>query len=223
MENKTMREILRKSASPAALLAAMLALGAWSTAAEAAGTLVVDTTFQVKTADPAREFEPTANLFMHAIYQNLITFAGGDLTKLVPSLAELPTISADSRTFTFKLNPNARFSDGSPVTVDDVVFSLNRVANVKGSPSFLMEGVTVAAGANPGEVVLTTANPDPALPFKLTNPALAILNSKVLQANGALADASAATGDKADAFLATASAGSGPYVLTSSTWPPRST
>jgi len=178
-----------------------------------AETLVVDTAFQLKTADPAREFEPTANVFMHAIYQNLVTFSGGDLTKLVPSLASLPQVSADSETFTFELDPAAKFSDGSPVTVDDVIFSLNRVANVKGSPSFLMDGITVSAGSKPGEVVLTAATPDPGLPFKLTNPALAILNSKALKAHGGLDDATASTADKADAYLATASLGSGPYIL----------
>lgn len=205
-----MRELLKWTASPAVLAALALGLGPVAAHAE---TLVVDTAFQLKTADPAREFEPTANLFMHAAYQNLVTFEGGDLTKLAPSLASVPVVSADSKTFTFTLNPDAKFSDGSPVTVDDVIFSLNRVAQVKGSPSFLMAGVSVAAGANPGEVVLTTESPDPGLPFKLTNPALAVLNSKVMAANGGVADDTASTADKADAYLATASTGSGPYVL----------
>ena len=69
--------------------------------------MVVDTGFQLKTADPAREFEPTANLFLHAIYQNLVTFSGGDLTTLVPSLSSLPAVSANSKTFTFELDPKA--------------------------------------------------------------------------------------------------------------------
>ena len=106
------------------------------------------------------------------------------------------------------------------MTVDDVIFSLNRVAHVKGSPSFLMDGVTVSAGGKPGEVVLTTASADPGLPYKLTNPASGDPDSKVIKANGGLANSTASTADKADAYLATASVGSGPYVLGSLLWPP---
>jgi peptide/nickel transport system substrate-binding protein len=42
----------------------------------------------------------------------------------IPMLAQaLPTVSADSLTFTFKLRPNLKWSDGKPLTADDVVFS----------------------------------------------------------------------------------------------------
>jgi peptide/nickel transport system substrate-binding protein len=42
----------------------------------------------------------------------------------IPMLAQaLPTVSSDSLTFTFKLRPNLKFSDGHPLTADDVVFT----------------------------------------------------------------------------------------------------
>jgi hypothetical protein len=44
----------------------------------------------------------------------------------IPMLAQaLPTVSPDSLTITFKLRPNLKWSDGSPLTADDVVFSYN--------------------------------------------------------------------------------------------------
>ena len=76
------------------------------------------------------------------------------------------------------------------MTADDVVFSLNRVAQVKGNPSFLMDGVTVAK-VDDTTVTLTTATPDPALPFKLTNPALGVVNSAAVTEAGGSADAGA--------------------------------
>jgi len=42
----------------------------------------------------------------------------------IPMLAQaLPTVSADQLTFTYKLRPNLKWSDGQPLTADDVVFT----------------------------------------------------------------------------------------------------
>lgn len=43
----------------------------------------------------------------------------------IPSLASSWTISADGKEFTFTLNKAARFSDGTPVTAEDVKFSFD--------------------------------------------------------------------------------------------------
>ena len=51
-----------------------------------------------------------------------------------PDLAEKWEISPDKRTYTFHLRPNAAFSDGSPVTSEDVAFSFDRCINDKDSP-----------------------------------------------------------------------------------------
>lgn len=196
-----------------ALLVAALGSVSAAALAQAQETLIVDTVFQLKTADPARSFEPTAALWLHAVYENLVTFSDGDTTAVKPGLAELPTISEDARTFTFKLRDGAKFSDGSPVTVDDVVFSLNRAINVKGNAAYILADITVAAGSEPDTVVVTTANPDPALPARLTYPAFSIVNADVARENGASDAADASQTDTVDAFMATTSVGSGPYVL----------
>jgi peptide/nickel transport system substrate-binding protein len=46
----------------------------------------------------------------------------------VPMLASAPpTVSPDQLTFTFKLRPNLKWSDGQPITADDVVFTYNLI------------------------------------------------------------------------------------------------
>ena len=45
---------------------------------------------------------------------------------LVPVLAESYTISPDGKSYTFVLRPNAKFSDGTPVTAGDVVFTVQK-------------------------------------------------------------------------------------------------
>ncbi len=42
----------------------------------------------------------------------------------IPDLASNYTLSPDGKTYTFTLRPNATFQDGTPVTADDVVFTI---------------------------------------------------------------------------------------------------
>ena len=48
---------------------------------------------------------------------------------VIPALAEKWTAADGYRTWQFELDPDATFSSGRPVTADDVVFTLRRVAN----------------------------------------------------------------------------------------------
>ena len=50
-------------------------------------------------------------------------------------IAESIDVSDDRQTFTFKLRPEARFSDGTPVTAADVAFSMETLRD-KGRPNF---------------------------------------------------------------------------------------
>jgi peptide/nickel transport system substrate-binding protein len=183
--------------------------GATSSASQ---SLVVETSFVLKTLDPARMFEPTGLLIDHAIYDTLLTYKGSDVTKPVPDLATSFTASADAKTYTFTLNKKATFANGDPVTPADVVFSLTRVANVEGNPSFLMAGITATA-PSPSTVVLKSSTPNTAIPAILTNPALGIVDEKAVKAAGGTDAANAAKADKAETALNTTSEGSGPYTL----------
>lgn len=48
---------------------------------------------------------------------------------VIPGAAESFTVSTDGKTYTFKLRKGALWSDGSPVTADDFVFSWRRLAD----------------------------------------------------------------------------------------------
>ena len=63
----------------------------------------------------------------------LETLINRDLDTLehVPGLAKSWKVAQDGKSIAFHLFPNAKFSDGKPVTADDVVFSFDLVANPK--------------------------------------------------------------------------------------------
>lgn len=200
---------LALTAAVALVLTGCAAGGSDTDSGKAPGTLVIDRTFDLKTADPGRTYEHTGNMVVKAMYETLLDFEGSDLSRTVPGLASVEQ-SDDATVFTLTLDAGRTFSDGTEITADDVVFSIERVAGMKGSPAFLLDGVTVRK-VDDATVELKTAAPNPALPFILPNPALAILNSDVVIENGGTTDES----DAAESYLNANSAGSGPYVLES--------
>jgi len=61
-----------------------------------------------------------------------------------PALAELPTISKDGLTWTFKMKDGLKWSDGAPITVDDVIFTLDMIYDEKVQTNF-REGMILDA------------------------------------------------------------------------------
>ena len=60
-------------------------------------------------------------------YAGLMGLSGTDA--LIPVLAESYTMSADGKTYDFVLRKNAKFSDGTLVTADDIVFTVEKAQN----------------------------------------------------------------------------------------------
>ena len=57
------------------------------------GTLVIDSSFDLKTVDPGREYELTGQMLTKGMYETLLTFANNDLTKPVGDLASSYVLS----------------------------------------------------------------------------------------------------------------------------------
>jgi peptide/nickel transport system substrate-binding protein len=68
-------------------------------------------------------------------FESLMGRNGSEHFSLYCLLCESIDVSEDRQTFTFKLRPEAEFSDGSPVTAADVVFSMETLRD-HGRPNF---------------------------------------------------------------------------------------
>ena len=169
--------------------------------------LVVETVFDHATLDPTRQHDRSGALVSKALYETLTTYDGADQTQPRAGLAEY-TMSPEGNWLTLRLRSDRVFSDGSAVTSDDVVFTLERAMGLRGPAADILGNVVVR---KVDERTLTLTSPDAnfALPAILANPALGILNARAVKANGG----TIGPGDTADLWLATNSAGSGPYVL----------
>lgn len=86
--------------------------------------------------------------------------------KLEPSLA-VSWQQQDAKTWRFNLRPNVRFHDGTLMTADDVVFSIERALAKTSQRMFQLRGVTGARKVNDMTVDVQLSAPDAVLPQKL--------------------------------------------------------
>ena len=90
------------------------------------GRLVMSTFADPKTFNPITANEDSSQEIYRFLFASLL---GDDPVKqqVEPGLAESWTNSPDGKTWTFKLRKNLHWSDGAPLTADDVVFTFNDV------------------------------------------------------------------------------------------------
>ena len=113
--------------------AGLLTLPLFSRGAHAAGSNVLRMGYgaEVLTLDPIKTVYGSDILCQGMMYSRLL-HANPDRSKVGPGLAESWEISDDGLRYTFHLR-EAKFSDGSPITAEDVAFSWTRMRFQKDS------------------------------------------------------------------------------------------
>ncbi len=90
------------------------------------GRLVLATSAGPRTFNPLFILDSASDAISRLLFSSLIRL---DQAKQEPGpgLAESWSVAADQKTWTFKLRPGVRWSDGHPLTADDVVFTWNEI------------------------------------------------------------------------------------------------
>ncbi|NGN70174.1 ABC transporter substrate-binding protein [Streptomyces sp. A7024] len=148
----------------------------------------------------ALAFPPAENFSPYGADATLLSRLGvtEGLTKLdangtaAPALADSWQRKGD-RGWLFTLR-EAEFQDGSKVTPAAVAAALEHAARAKPVTAAL-SGVSITAKAvGDRQVRITTADPDPALPLRLSSPGLAVLSAKAYGKSGKVSPVGTATG-----------------------------
>ncbi|MFX0198596.1 MAG: ABC transporter substrate-binding protein, partial [Candidatus Hodarchaeota archaeon] len=102
-------------------------------------TLVIgmDTSDSVS-LDPAQAYEFSSCMAVFALYDQLVAPNPEDYSIIEPALAESWTISADGKTWTFKLRRDVKFHSGNTMTADDVVWSFKRLIALDLAPDWVV-------------------------------------------------------------------------------------
>ena len=100
-------------------------IAACSSGRDRSNTLRVATDTEPAALDPHLVTGYTEHRILVSLFEGLTTLDQKTLA-VEPGAAESWTISADQLVYTFKIQPNARWSDGTPVTAHDFVYGWKR-------------------------------------------------------------------------------------------------
>lgn len=185
-------------------VAVLLAFGTLNSAL--ARDLVIGLKTEPSSMDPQYHALTPNTQISQTIFDTLV--ATDAQLKPVPALAESWTV--DGKVWTFKLRPGVKFSDGSPFTADDVVFTYDRVPKVPNSPSpftLYLGSVAKAEAVDPMTLRITTKEVAPNLLVNLAQ--LPIMSKKA--ASGPAAEGKTTTElNSGDGLI-----GTGPYKFVS--------
>jgi len=92
--------------------------------------------YDLLSVDPADAI--TSNIF-NQIYEGLYRFDANN--ELVPAAAKSHSVSEDGKVYTFKLDKNAKWSDGKPVTAENFRYAYERVIETNSPFAYLLEPV----------------------------------------------------------------------------------
>jgi peptide/nickel transport system substrate-binding protein len=153
------------------------------------GNLVYERQAAAETLDPLNPKNGNGDIFAYnQIYSGLVrSDPTGQTNKIVPSLAERWTVSADGKTYTFFLRPGLKFSNGQPVTADDVAWTLNRFGNpkIKTIMAAVAGGFGHATVVNPSTVSVQLTRPVSAFLYDISIWPAFILPRSLVEKEGA--------------------------------------
>ena len=192
---------------PALLAVALSAAITPALAAVPKDILAIGKAADPQTLDPAVTIDNNDWAVTYPAYQRLVQYkteGGKGSTEVEGDLATSWQASDDQKVWTFKLNPAAKFADGTPVTAAAVQASFERLLKVAQGPSEAFPKDLKVEAPDANSVRFTLSTPFAPFLYTLANDGAAIINPAVLKAHAA---------DDARGWLAEHTAGSGPFML----------
>jgi peptide/nickel transport system substrate-binding protein len=159
--------------------------------AKKGGTITVYSQSTPNTLDPTNIYYTDSNEIAKLLFRTPTQY---DVRQgkpvLVPDLTDLGTTSSDGLTWTFKLQPNIKYGDGTAVSVDDMAYAIKRSfahdvfdAGPTYQLQYFKDGATYKGPYKGGDtyagvetqgtdtLIIHLAKPFPDLPYYLTFPA----------------------------------------------------
>ncbi|GAB2855655.1 ABC transporter substrate-binding protein [Streptomyces deserti] len=157
----------------------------------------------VLATDPASGYDPGSWLLFNNVFQSLLSFPKG-ATEPQPEAAESCAFTdAETKVYKCTLKDGLKFSNGDPLTSEDVKFSFDRMLKISDAdgPAIMFPMLDKVETPDEKTVVFQLNKPDATFPSKIASGAGSIVNHRQYDADGLRKDGEAV--------------GSGPYKLDS--------
>jgi peptide/nickel transport system substrate-binding protein len=146
--------------------------GSSTGAVKKGGTITVGTVAPTAGIDPIKISDEGGLLVLGQVGE-FLAWSGADL-KLQPRLAESWTPNSDGSVWTFKIRQGVTFNDGTPMTADDVAFTINLHADPTNGSNALsaFKGVLAkgaATATDPTTVKVTLEAPNGNFPYLVSS------------------------------------------------------
>ena len=159
--------------------------------------------------DPDIFYEIEGNAVVTSLYEGLVKYSNNS-TKIIPALATSWTVSADGRTYTFKLRSGVTFHDGTPFNSAAAEFSFQRRKGVNSAPAYMVADVVSMSTPTPLTFVVHLDKPVSAFLDYLASPyGPKMVSPTLVKAH----EVGGTPGDWAQKYLTTHDAGTGPYAI----------
>jgi len=192
--------------SLAGLIAACGGGGAGGGSGSQTATLRLPFMADMQVPDPDVFYEAEGGLVTHSAYEGLVQYKPGT-AEIIGGLAKSWTISPDQKTYTFALQPDVKFHDGTPADSTSWIKSFERRTKVNQGPAYMLAGVATTAAPDPATFVVTLKEPNNAFIHYLACPWQPYAVSPTAVEKNAVGD------DLAQEWLKTHDAGTGPYTI----------
>jgi peptide/nickel transport system substrate-binding protein len=165
--------------------------------------VVVGMSDDVLATDPASGYDPGSWLLFNNVFQSLLSFPNGG-TEPQPEAAKACSFTdSQAQVYRCTLKDGLKFSNGDPLTSEDVKFSFDRMLKINDAagPAIMFPMLGTVETPNAKTVVFKLKVPDATFPSKIASGAGSIVDHRQYNANGLRKDGKAV--------------GSGPYKLDS--------
>ncbi|WP_419995317.1 ABC transporter substrate-binding protein [Streptomyces boninensis] len=177
------------AAGAATLLTAVLTAGLTGCGAELGGfgfgddsaalgdPIRIGTTDKVTSLDPAGAYDAGSWALIGSLHQSLLTFAPGSSEPVTDAAETCNFTSRELLAYRCTLTSGLTFSDGTPLTAADVVFSFRRTLRIKAptGPASLLANLR-SVEARGATVTFKLRTPDATWPYKIAGGAGAIVS-----------------------------------------------
>ena len=137
-----------------ALFSTVILVGCGSTSSQKSapkGTVRISSKDIISTMDPSLNTDVIGAQNLNNTMEGLYRFKGKNIKPALATNLAKPT--NNGLTYTFKLRPNAKWSNGDPITASDFVYSWRRTVDpkTKSTYSYIFEGITNAKDISAGK------------------------------------------------------------------------